>query len=201
MSTSAVLTTASANAPSTILEVKPGQVLAWLDSNEIVLVDVRETIEYETDHIPGALLCPLSTFEADLFPRFPRKGVVIHCAVGKRSAAACKQLQQAGYAGKVFNMAGGIDAWKAFGGPTEVQPAERKEIPFVEGSRPKHEPHADFTCRHAVAPQVRGPGIPSLHGRARFDRDTRFQNLEPRYVGHRGLLWGCLCKLPQGPRY
>ena len=56
MSTSAILTTASANAPSTILEVKPGQVLAWLDSNEIVLVDVRETIEYETDHIPGALL-------------------------------------------------------------------------------------------------------------------------------------------------
>ena len=142
MSTSAVLITASANAPGTIFEVEPGQVLAWLDANEIVLVDVRETIEYETDHIPGALLCPLSTFEADLFPRFPGKGVVLHCAVGKRSAAACKQLRQADYAGEVFNMAGGIDAWKAFGCPTEVQPEERKEIPFVEGSSPKHEPHA-----------------------------------------------------------
>ena len=105
-----------------------------------MLVDVRETIEYETDHIPGALLCPLSTFQADLFPRFPGKGVVLHCAVGKRSAAACKQLRQAGYAGEVLNMAGGINAWKAFGYPTEVQSEERKKIPFIEGSSPKHEP-------------------------------------------------------------
>ena len=103
---------------NSVIEIEPFQVLSLFDSGKIVLVDVRETVEYEADHIPGSLLCPLSTFEADLFPRFPGKPVVIHCAVGKRSAVACKQLIQSDYEGEVLNMAGGIDAWKAAGCPT-----------------------------------------------------------------------------------
>lgn len=122
--------------PDQVTEIGPAAVLAWLDAAEIVLVDVRETVEYEAEHIPGALLCPLSTFEPDLFPRFPGKRLVIHCAVGKRSAAACKQLQKAGYPQAVLNLAGGIGAWKAAGCPTEVQPDDRADIPFVEGAEP-----------------------------------------------------------------
>lgn len=114
-----------------IPEVDPCQVLAWLSAGETVLVDVRETVEYEAEHIPGALLCPLSTFEAELFPKFPGKRLVIHCAVGKRSAAACKQLANAGYPDRVLNMAGGIGAWKAAGCPTEVQHENRADIPFI----------------------------------------------------------------------
>ncbi len=128
---------AAASAPTAetasdaIPEVDPCQVLAWLGAGDTVLVDVRETVEYEAEHIPGALLCPLSTFEADLFPKFPGKRLVIHCAVGKRSAAACKQLMNAGYPDQVLNIAGGIGAWKAAGCPTEVQHENRADIPFI----------------------------------------------------------------------
>jgi len=119
-----------------IPEVAPQTILAWLEAGDIVLVDVRETVEYEADHIAGALLCPLSTFEAEHFPVFPGKRVVIHCAVGKRSAAACKQLRQVDYPNEVVNMAGGIAAWKDDGCPTEVQTEDRAAIPFIDGVEP-----------------------------------------------------------------
>lgn len=125
--------------PDQVTEVDSATVLTWLEAGEIILVDVRETVEYEADHIPGALLCPLSTFEPELFPKFPGKRVVIHCAVGKRSAAACKQLQKFGYPNEVSNLEGGIGAWKAAGCPTEVQPEDRADIPFVEGAEPLNE--------------------------------------------------------------
>jgi len=121
-------------ARDTAAEIDPCTAAEWLAAGDTVLVDVRETVEYEAEHIPGALLCPLSTFEAELFPRFPNKRVIIHCAVGKRSAAACKQLLNAGYGGELRNLEGGIGFWKEAGLATEVQPRDRKDIPFLAGS-------------------------------------------------------------------
>ena len=121
---------------NTIIEIAPIKVVSFFDAGKIVLVDVRETVEYEADHIPGSLLCPLSTFDPDLFPCFPGKPVVIHCAVGKRSAVACKQLIQSGYKGDVLNMAGGIGAWKAAGYPTEAQADQPTEVPFLIEPQP-----------------------------------------------------------------
>ena len=122
--------------PDTITEIEALQVLSLFDAGKIVLVDVRETVEYEADHIPGSLLCPLSTFDPNLFPRFPGKPVVIHCAVGKRSAAACKQLLKSRYEGDVLNLTGGIRAWNAAGYPTETQADLPKEVPFLLEPQP-----------------------------------------------------------------
>jgi len=92
----------------------------WYDRNEILLVDVRETSEFEIEHIPGALLLPLSSFDPEIFPTLPGKKVVLHCAIGKRSAAAGKMLLKEGHS-EVIHMIGGMDAWKAAGYATEVQ--------------------------------------------------------------------------------
>ena len=102
------------------------QIKDWLDRNEILLVDVRETSEYEAEHIAGALLLPLSSFDAEFFPTLPGKKIVLHCAVGKRSEAAGKMLLNEGHA-EIIHMTGGMDAWKAAGYATEIQllpPAE-----------------------------------------------------------------------------
>lgn len=82
----------------------------WVADGDVVLVDVRETGEYAYEHIPGSFLLPLSFLEPDLFPQLGRK-VVLVCQVGRRSAAAQKQLAQAGITDTV-NMVGGIDAWR-----------------------------------------------------------------------------------------
>lgn len=106
------------------------QVKDWLDRNEIVLVDVRETSEYELEHIAGSLLLPLSSLDPEVFPSLPGKTVVLHCAVGKRSEAAGKMLLKEGHS-DVINMTGGIDAWKAAGYATEIQilPPDEAETP------------------------------------------------------------------------
>ncbi len=119
--------------PSGMVEADAKTVLTWLEAGDIVLVDVRETAEYEQEHIPGAVLCPMSVFDAELFPVIPGKRVVLHCAVGKRSAAAAKQLLSEGY-DTVTNLEGGIKAWKAAGCPTEVQltpPDEPGTLPML----------------------------------------------------------------------
>ncbi|MDU8927094.1 HigA family addiction module antitoxin [Alisedimentitalea sp. MJ-SS2] len=113
---------------STVIPASPVEISDWLEEDKIVLVDVREPSEYEVEHITGALLLPLSSFEADLFPSLPGKRLVLHCAVGKRSEAAGKMLLNEGH-DDVAHMTGGMDAWKAAGLPTEVQllpPGEEK---------------------------------------------------------------------------
>ncbi|MEE9427186.1 MAG: HigA family addiction module antitoxin [Paracoccaceae bacterium] len=96
------------------------KVKEWYDRNEILLVDVRETSEFEIEHIPGALLLPLSSFDPEIFPTLPGKKVVLHCAIGKRSAAAGKMLLKEGHQ-DVIHLTGGIEAWKAAGYATEIQ--------------------------------------------------------------------------------
>ncbi|MCI2398646.1 HigA family addiction module antitoxin [Aliiroseovarius subalbicans] len=110
--------------------VNAAQVQDWLDGGEVLLVDVRETKEYEVEHIAGALLLPLSSFDPEFFPAIDGKHVVIHCAVGKRSEAAAKMLLNEGHVG-ILHMEGGLKDWKAAGLPTEVQilPPEAVEAP------------------------------------------------------------------------
>ena len=44
------------------IEVKADTVNRWLDAQEAVLVDVRETSDYEQEHIPGSVLAPLEQY-------------------------------------------------------------------------------------------------------------------------------------------
>ncbi|MBT7944437.1 MAG: HigA family addiction module antidote protein [Alphaproteobacteria bacterium] len=136
--------TARPAAPETISkslavpEADAATVRRWLDAGEILLVDVRETAEYEQEHIPGAVLCPLSVFDSEVFPKIPEKMVVLHCAIGKRSAAAAKQLIETGHT-RIINLAGGIKAWKETGGPTETQiviPDVPQKLPLLKKDGP-----------------------------------------------------------------
>jgi rhodanese-related sulfurtransferase len=82
-----------------------------LESGEAMLIDVREPQEYEFEHVPGALLLPLSFLDPDLFPKITEKRMMFICGVGKRSAAVCKQLSKAGFT-NLTNIQGGLDAWR-----------------------------------------------------------------------------------------
>lgn len=103
-----------------VVSVDAAIVEKWLRQDSVVLVDVRETSEFDQEHIPGALLQPMSVFDPELFPSVPGKKVVLHCAVGKRSEAAGKMLLQQGHE-NVLHMSGGIKAWKLAGFETEEQ--------------------------------------------------------------------------------
>ena len=81
-----------ASAPSGVTPASPQEIHDWLDDDKIVLVDVREPSEYEVEHIAGALLLPLSSFEADLFPPCPAKTwfcIVLSANARKPPARCC----------------------------------------------------------------------------------------------------------------
>lgn len=143
------------------------QVKQWLDANEILLVDVRETSEYEVEHIAGAMLLPLSSFEADMFPSLPGKKVVLHCAVGKRSEAAGKMLLKEGHTG-VIHMTGGIQAWKSAGFATEVQLEPHDEEPAGPAflcPPPGHVLNEEYLKPLKITPQQLARCIGVLEGR------------------------------------
>jgi rhodanese-related sulfurtransferase len=107
---------AASDWPSTAdLEISPydaSAILAAQDPSDPILVDVRESDEWDICHIPGATLVPLSDF-ADLAPkRLADTGQarIVYCHHGMRSLRAVQWLRQKGYA-RVWSLTGGIDAW------------------------------------------------------------------------------------------
>lgn len=118
MSAAAALDNNIVNLEQQVVDIEPAELDCWLRAGDVVLVDVRETAEFEHERIPGALLMPLSFLEGARFPHIPGRKVVLHCAVGARSAAAGKMLLQAGHS-HVMHLKGGLKAWKAAGFTTE----------------------------------------------------------------------------------
>jgi len=91
----------------------------WLESGEAVLVDVREPAEYRAESIQDSRNLPLSdvTVDAAHLPEHRNKKLVIHCKSGRRSMMACEQLKSENAPFDVWNLEGGIDAWKSAGMP------------------------------------------------------------------------------------
>ena len=119
------------NAKETIvMSVNAATVNDWIENDQALLVDVRETSEFDKEHIPGALLLPLSAFDPELFPSIPGKRVVLHCAVGKRSETAGKMLLNEGYK-DIIHMEGGLEEWKKAGFETEIpyHPPQEQKAP------------------------------------------------------------------------
>ncbi len=102
-------------------EVDPAAVSEHL-GNGVVLVDVRESEEWDRGHIPGAVHVPRgyleSRIDAAVADRDAR--VVLYCASGQRSALAAHTLaEMLGYT-NVASMTGGITLWKDRGYKVDV---------------------------------------------------------------------------------
>lgn len=111
-----------------IAQTRPADLHDALARGDAVLLDVREPHEFASERIPGALLYPLSTFDADALPDFGDRPIVLQCAAGGRSMRAAQALAAAGREG-LQNLEGGIQAWKAHGLPlVRVDPATGRVV-------------------------------------------------------------------------
>jgi len=83
-----------------------------------VLIDVRSESEYAAGHIPRARNIPLDTIAReldDIRKQVPDdRALVLICATGNRSAVAATALARAGFS-PVYNISGGMTAWKSAG--------------------------------------------------------------------------------------
>jgi len=94
------------------------EVAEGLRAGRMLLIDVREPNEVAVEAYPGALVLPLSAFDASAIPDPEGKEVVFACRSGRRSVTASLAAQDQGYPYKC-HLAGGIIAWQAAGLPTE----------------------------------------------------------------------------------
>jgi rhodanese-related sulfurtransferase len=94
----------------------PEEVSQGMAEGGYLLVDVREPNEVAAEAYPGAVVVPLSSFDARTIPDPQGKQVVFACRSGKRSATASLAAQADGLPYDK-HLAGGMLAWKAAGLP------------------------------------------------------------------------------------
>ena len=83
-----------------------------MDTQEVVILDVREQHEYDSGHIPGALLLPVGTITNDTATAVIDEldtVVLVYCRSGNRSKTASQALVDLGYTN--FYEFGGINNW------------------------------------------------------------------------------------------
>lgn len=84
-----------------------------LELEDVQLVDVRSSQEYEEEHIVNSQNIDFSspTFDDDIAKLDKGKPVILYCKGGGRSAKCAKKLKEAGFE-KVYDLEGGISKWK-----------------------------------------------------------------------------------------
>ena len=89
-----------------------------MDSQEVIILDVREQDEYDSGHIPGAVLLPVGTIDettaAEVIPE-KDSTLLVYCRSGNRSKTASSTLAELGYT-SIYEF-GGINTW-----PYETEP-------------------------------------------------------------------------------
>lgn len=88
-----------------------------MDTQEVIILDVREQEEFDSGHILGAVLLPVGTITKDTAAAvLPEKDsvVLVYCRSGNRSKTASQALADLGYT-NIYEF-GGINTW-----PYEVE--------------------------------------------------------------------------------
>lgn len=103
-------------------------------AGDMVLLDVRSPIEFETEHIPNSINVPLNELESRC-EEVPRQGqLVVICRSGKRAERGAYTLLGKGFQPKVLD--GGLVAWRKAGLPVKdgrkMLPIER-QIQLIVG--------------------------------------------------------------------
>ena len=105
-------------ADGTYRQISQEEAKTMMDTQEVILLDVREQDEYDSSHIPGAILLPVGTIDEDTAAAvIPEKDavVLIYCRSGNRSKTAAEALAGLGYT-NIYEF-GGINTW-----PYETEP-------------------------------------------------------------------------------
>ncbi len=97
--------------PSKVNRISPEEARRLLEQYpDILLIDVRQSDEYEKGHIPGAVLIPLPELPDKLSELRSDQSIVTYCRLGRRSLAAAQLIaDELGI--EVFTIDGGIMAW------------------------------------------------------------------------------------------
>ena len=87
------------------------------EDDSLLIIDVRQRDEYNTEHLRGAKNIPLDQFEKRI-GKLPRdRDIMVYCNTGTRSVRAVRQLEVAGFT-RLYHMHQGLRGWKKADYPT-----------------------------------------------------------------------------------
>lgn len=94
---------------ASVSKISASKAKEMMDSQAVVIVDVRTEAEYTEGFIPNAILIPNESIEGAPI-ELPNKNatILVYCRSGNRSAQAAKKLVDLGYT-KVYDFGGIID--------------------------------------------------------------------------------------------
>lgn len=99
--------------------IQPEAAKELIDAGTVTVIDVREPAEYARDHIAQAELVPLAKIINSAAGAVTAESDVIFiCEVGQRSAVAAELAASLGKE-RLYNLEGGMTAWRARGYPVE----------------------------------------------------------------------------------
>jgi rhodanese-related sulfurtransferase len=91
-----------------------------MNQNNSLVLDVREAKEFAEGRLPKSRHIPLAELAGRVaeIAKFKERPVLLTCRTGARSAGAARTLKNAGFT-QVFQLKGGISAWREAGLPIE----------------------------------------------------------------------------------
>jgi rhodanese-related sulfurtransferase len=103
-----------------IKEVNSSAALQLINHKNAVVLDVRESSEYDAGHVLNAKLVPLGKLKERIgeLEKYKDQPIVVVCRSGNRSGTACFILGKQGF-NQAYNLAGGVLAWQKSGLPLE----------------------------------------------------------------------------------
>ena len=110
-----------AEAKAEIDEVDAVRAREVIETEDPLILDVREQGEWDEGRIPGAVHVPRGNLESrvETVAADHDRPIVVYCASGNRSAFAAKTLAELGYT-DVVSLAGGFTDWKRNGFPVDL---------------------------------------------------------------------------------
>lgn len=104
-------------AEHTYYQISQEEARKRMDTQDVIILDVREQDEFDAGHISGAVLLPVGTISEDsaaaVIPELDSV-VLVYCRSGNRSKKASTALAELGYT-NIYEF-GGINTW-----PYEVE--------------------------------------------------------------------------------
>lgn len=98
--------TLSSNSESVIQKISFDEISDIMNTQNIIIIDVRTETEYDSGHIPGAINIPDTEIESKI--NYDKNTpIAVYCRTGKRSNAVANTLKNMGY-NKIYDL-GGIE--------------------------------------------------------------------------------------------
>lgn len=95
------------------IQLDPVAATRLMNSEEPVVLDVRDATDFGKAHIRDAVNIPLSSLKGKIAEIVPDKAkpVLVYCNSGNISVKACRMLTRAGYS-SVRHISGGLASWQ-----------------------------------------------------------------------------------------